>query len=398
MNLDEGNHTFLVRAIDTSHNIQTEPQQFSWTIIPLSDAIVNLRDFVSTIILPNNLKTNYVESLNNALGNIENDGNYDHLICEYLDAFAYRFSTATVLDAFNQDVTNFVDNSFTTIRDRTGCNPPIISLENEIIVDEGLNRISLDASGSFDSKDGRNLDYQWEQIAGLTLNLYDSDKSRAFFDTPILDGNSNQIAFFKVKVTDQNDLSSEKVIKVIIRNLQPVNQPPVAERQSVTANTADPTAITLKATDPQGNPLTYSIVSDPKSGTISDFNEETGTLTYTSNDGFTGQDRFTFKANDGTLDSNTAHVVVKVSNAEAPVEPDTTGGSSDDDSTTASSTPPASDDDDSTTASSKTKGKPASNGSVLPGNPLSTTSNNSTSLFGDAFPGLADNMKNLFGK
>ncbi|MGD9532887.1 MAG: Ig-like domain-containing protein, partial [Candidatus Nitrosocosmicus sp.] len=309
MNLDSGSHLFQVRAIDTSGNKEIQPQQFSWTTIPLADAIVNLRDFVSTIILPNNLKTEFADSLNNALGNIQNDGSYDHLICEYLDSFAYKFSTATVLDAFNQDVTNFVDNSFTTIRDRTGCNPPTISLENEITVDEGLNRISLDASGSFDSKDGKNLDYQWEQIAGLSLNLYNSDRSRAFFDTPVLDGTSNQIALFKVTVTDQNDLSSEKTIKVTIRNLEPVNQPPVAERQSVTANTADPTQITLKATDPQGNALTYSIVSDPKSGTISDFNEDTGTLTYTSNDGFTGQDRFTFKANDGVADSNTAPVV-----------------------------------------------------------------------------------------
>ncbi|MGE0690277.1 MAG: HYR domain-containing protein, partial [Candidatus Nitrosocosmicus sp.] len=263
MNLDSGSHLFQVRAIDTSGNKEIQPQQFSWTTIPLADAIVNLRDFVSTIILPNNLKTEFADSLNNALGNIQNDGSYDHLICEYLDSFAYKFSTATVLDAFNQDVTNFVDNSFTTIRDRTGCNPPTISLENEITVDEGLNRISLDASGSFDSKDGKNLDYQWEQIAGLSLNLYNSDRSRAFFDTPVLDGTSNQIALFKVTVTDQNDLSSEKTIKVTIRNLEPVNQPPVAERQSVTANTADPTQITLKATDPQGNALTYSIVSDP---------------------------------------------------------------------------------------------------------------------------------------
>src|SRR5690606_841594 len=107
-------------------------------------------------------------------------------------------------------------------------------------------------------------------------------------------------------------LSSEKTIKVIIRNFAPVNDPPVAERQDVTANSGEPTQITLKATDPQGNDLTYSIVSNPRQGTISEFNEDTGSLIYTSNDGFTGQDRFTFKANDGTSDSNTAPVVITV--------------------------------------------------------------------------------------
>ena len=87
--------------------------------------------------------------------------------------------------------------------------------------------------------------------------------------------------------------------------------PPVAESQSVTATSGSPSDITLKATDPDGNALTYAIVSGPKSGTITDLNKDTGTLVYTPTDGFTGQDRFTFKASDGTTDSNTAQVTVK---------------------------------------------------------------------------------------
>ncbi|WP_148686634.1 Ig-like domain-containing protein [Candidatus Nitrosocosmicus hydrocola] len=291
MNLDSGLHTVQIRAIDTSNNIEINPQSFSWTIIPLENSISNLRDFVSTINLPNNLQFEIVDSLNSALGNVQDDGSYDNLLCEYLDEFAYGFAVATLVDSFNQDVTNFVDNSYTAIRDRTGCNPPTISLESEITVDEGVNGVVLDASRSFDSKDGKNIDFEWDQIAGLTMSLRDSDESKAYFNTPLLDGTANQILFFKVKVTDQDDLSSEKTIKVIIRNVAPVNDPPVAERQDVTANSGEATEITLEATDPQGNALTYALVSNPKSGTITDFNEDTGSLVYTSNDGFTGQDR-----------------------------------------------------------------------------------------------------------
>ena len=98
--------------------------------------------------MPPNLQEELSDSLNNAIGNIQDDGSHDHLICEYLDSFSYSFSKASVLDLFNQDVTNFVDNSFTSIRDRTGCNPPVVSLENEITVDEGVNGVILDASGS----------------------------------------------------------------------------------------------------------------------------------------------------------------------------------------------------------------------------------------------------------
>ena len=245
-------------------------------------------------------------------------GVYDHLICEYLDSFSYSFSKASVLDLFNQDVTNFVDNSFTSIRDRTGCNPPVVSLENEITVDEGVNGAILDASGSFDSKDGKSLEYEWSQIAGMKVDLLDIYKSKASFNAPILGGTSNQVMFFKVKITDKNDLFSEKTIKVIVQNLQPVTNPPVADDQKVIANTADPTEITLTATDPGGSALTYAIVSQPKSGTITDLDEDTGSLVYTSNAGFTGKDSFTFKANDGTVDSNTATVAITVNQVTNP--------------------------------------------------------------------------------
>ncbi|WP_458742763.1 Ig-like domain-containing protein [Candidatus Nitrosocosmicus sp. T] len=318
LDLEAGPHTFQVRAVDTSNNKDSNPPSLAWTIIPLENSIINLRDFVSTIIMPPNLQEELSDSLNNAIGNIQDDGSYDHLICEYLDSFSYSFSKASVLDLFDQDVTNFVDNSFTAIRDRTGCNPPVISLENEITIDEGLNGVILDASGSFDSKDGNSLTYEWSQIAGLRVDLFDIFKSKASFNAPLLEGTSNQVIVFKVKVTDKNGLSSEKSIKVTIQNLLPFNQPPVAEKQSVTANTADPTEITLKATDPQGNALTYAIVSEPQSGTITDLNEETGSLVYTSDAGFTGQDSFTFNANDGTVDSNTATVTITVNQVNQP--------------------------------------------------------------------------------
>ena len=318
MNLEAGDHSFQVRAVDTSNNKDPNPQSFSWTIISLEDAIISLHDFVSTIIMPPNLQEELSDSLNDAIGNIQDDGSYDHLICEYLDSFSYSFSKASVLDLFNQDVTNFVDNSFTSIRDRTGCNPPVVSLENEITVDEGVNRVILDASGSFDSKDGKSLEYEWSQIAGMKVDLFDIYKAKASFNAPILEGTSNQVMFFKVKITDKNDLFSEKTIKVIIHNFPPVIDPPVADDQSVTANTADPTEITLTATDPDGNALTYAIVSQPKSGTITDLNEDTGSLVYTSDAGFTGKDSFTFKANDGTVDSNTATVTLAVNQVIDP--------------------------------------------------------------------------------
>ena len=68
--------------------------------------------------------------------------------------------------------------------------------------------------------------------------------------------------------------------------------------------------------------MTYAIVSQPKSGTITDLNEDTGSLVYTSDAGFTGKDSFTFKANDGTVDSNTATVTITVNAIDLPPKPE----------------------------------------------------------------------------
>ncbi|MDQ3044667.1 MAG: Ig-like domain-containing protein, partial [Chloroflexota bacterium] len=99
-----------------------------------------------------------------------------------------------------------------------------------------------------------------------------------------------------------------------------VNTAPVANNQSVTTNEDVAAEITLTASDADGNTLTYSIVSGPANGTL------TGTganRTYTPNANYNGSDSFTFKANDGTVDSNTATVSITVTAVnDAPVAND----------------------------------------------------------------------------
>ena len=87
------------------------------------------------------------------------------------------------------------------------------------------------------------------------------------------------------------------------------NQPPVATNSSVTTPQNTPVGATLTATDPDGDPLTYSVVTGPAHGTLSGTAPK---LTYTPNSGYTGPDAFTFKANDGKVDSNVATVSITV--------------------------------------------------------------------------------------
>ena len=133
--------------------------------------------------------------------------------------------------------------------------------------------------------------------------------------------NANGSATVSVYLTDSgsgtppNDNQSDTQTFTI--TVTPVNDAPVANAQSVSTLENSPLVITLTATDVEGSPLTYSIVANPSHGALS------GTppnVTYTPTTGYNGADSFTFKANDGGLDSNIATVSITVGSLnEAPV-------------------------------------------------------------------------------
>src|SRR5262249_23451735 len=88
-----------------------------------------------------------------------------------------------------------------------------------------------------------------------------------------------------------------------------VNHAPVATPQAVSTNEDVAKAITLSATDIDNDTLSYSVVTPPTHGTLS------GTapnLTYTPAANYNGGASFTFKANDGTVDSAPATVSITV--------------------------------------------------------------------------------------
>src|SRR5262249_50835000 len=96
-----------------------------------------------------------------------------------------------------------------------------------------------------------------------------------------------------------------------------VNDPPVASNASVTTNEDTPVSGTVTATDIDSPTLTFAVVAQPTRGTLS-FNTSTGAFTYTPNANLNGPDSFTFKANDGPLDSNVATVSITVNAVNDP--------------------------------------------------------------------------------
>ena len=75
----------------------------------------------------------------------------------------------------------------------------------------------------------------------------------------------------------------------------------------------------MAGTDLDGNTLTFAKVADPSHGTVS-INATTGAYTYTPVGNYNGSDSFTFKVNDGTVDSAVATVSITVAAVnDAPV-------------------------------------------------------------------------------
>ncbi|HTH56848.1 MAG TPA: Ig-like domain-containing protein [Cyclobacteriaceae bacterium] len=127
--------------------------------------------------------------------------------------------------------------------------------------------------------------------------------------------NYNGVDNFTFKVND-GTVDSNGTANVLI-TVTPVNDPPVANNQNVTVTEDTPKSIILSGTDPDGDPLTYTIVSSPTHGTL---NGTAPNLTYTPAANYNGSDSFTFKANDGTADSNTATVSITVTPVnDAPI-------------------------------------------------------------------------------
>jgi hypothetical protein len=91
------------------------------------------------------------------------------------------------------------------------------------------------------------------------------------------------------------------------------NNPPEAFDQSVSVDQNDQVAITLEATDEDNDPLQIDITADPLQGSLTGFDKEMGTVKYVPQNGYSGNDKFSFKAVDNKgSESNVADVDVNV--------------------------------------------------------------------------------------
>ncbi len=116
---------------------------------------------------------------------------------------------------------------------------------------------------------------------------------------------------FTFKLNDGEVDSAPATVSINVAS----NLLPVAEAHSVSTVEDTPVEIRLMGSDPDSDPLAYSMITGPSHGSLK------GTapnLTYTPNPNFNGSDSFTFKINDGAADSVSATVSIMVSSVNDP--------------------------------------------------------------------------------
>jgi VCBS repeat-containing protein len=131
--------------------------------------------------------------------------------------------------------------------------------------------------------------------------------------------NANGTDHFTFKVSD-GTLESEIVTVAVTINA--VNDAPVTQADTFTiaedTTLQATTSVLANDSDVENDPLTTTLVSGTTNGTVT--LHQDGTFTYVPNANFAGTDRFTYKANDGQVDSATETVTIRVTPVnDAPI-------------------------------------------------------------------------------
>ena len=109
-----------------------------------------------------------------------------------------------------------------------------------------------------------------------------------------------------------NDGSADSAAATISITINAVNDAPVSSNGTLSATEDTESTGSLNATDTDGDPLVYSVVTQGSKGTVTITNTATGAYKYVPNANANGQDTFTFRVNDGLVNSNTSTITVTI--------------------------------------------------------------------------------------
>ena len=126
--------------------------------------------------------------------------------------------------------------------------------------------------------------------------------------------NFSGIDRFTYSIGDMDGDVDTATVSIVIT---PINDTPVAENVFVTAEEKTPVSISLKAQDADNDSIVFAIKNMPANGTLVG---QGANWTYTPEDGFIGNDSFSYCANDGQVDSEAKVVSIFVASTNAAPE------------------------------------------------------------------------------
>ncbi len=172
-------------------------------------------------------------------------------------------------------------------------------------------------------QDGDSLSYALDIApAGMVI-----DALSGFISWTPSSAQARQTLSVTVRVTDAGGLAATQNFSIKVAGL---NHAPTAANNSYSMVAGGVLSISapgvlLNDADSDGDTIIARLASGPTKGTLVLNNN--GAFTYTPKAGFTGKDVFSYRANDGALDSNLANVTITVVANKAPVAKNDSGTS-----------------------------------------------------------------------
>ena len=303
-----GSDSFTFRAIDGTDISNTATVAI--TVTAVNDAPITFPDFYTTQenspitvftnvgILSNDYDVEgqeliiiLIENVLNGSLNLESDGSFTYN--PESDFFGTDKFTYVAFDGLNLSKVTTVSIEVKEI------NQPPITSNIQVSTKEDI-PVEFKLSGS----DGNN------DLLSFVISLNPSNGTINLNNDSIkYVPNNNYFGLDSIKYFAEDGRGGISNMSTVTITVTAVNDAPVSEDISITTDEDTEKEIILNAIDIEESDLTYSIVSEPSNGTV---NISGSTATYTPSDNYNGSDSFTYKANDGTDDSNTAIVTIKV--------------------------------------------------------------------------------------
>ena len=172
----------------------------------------------------------------------------------------------------------------------------------------------IDGKVEGNDPDGDDLTYKVVDGPGKGTVTMNPDGSFTYEPSPPYDGEDS----FTVEVDDGHGGKTTTTVHV---NVKPNNKDPEAPDYKQTVPEDQPLVGKIEGSDPNGDPLTYTVDEGPKSGTVT-LNPKDGSYIYVPDPNFHGEDKFTVTVDDGKGGKTTSTVTITVTpENDDPVAP-----------------------------------------------------------------------------